>query len=770
MASQGDAAYCTILLTDNYLPGAMVLAHSLRDNGSTARLAALVTADTLSSQSINELRTVYDDIIPIRRIVNHNPANLFLMGRPDLIAMFSKIELWRQLQYQQLVYIDADAISLRAPDELLDMETHFAAVPDVGWPDCFNSGMMVLRPNLEDYNDLTALAETGTSFDGADQGLLNMHFKKWDRLSFTLNCTPSAHYQYVPAFRHFQQDISIIHFIGSKKPWQLSRDGGIQGTPYQELLGHWWAVYDRHYRPQPRKEAIKQQVSRTIPRESTVSDEAARHTTGKVAIEDHGFEPAAVAAAPETPPLPPYEQHQEDRQVEMGDQHVENQISSRPTSGHYEEPDLGHAPQHVHQEQTVEDSPSDERSHAVSTIEEYSDNIWHEESPANEHDPTDEAPYEELGAEQENPPPTFYEEPAPLSIVPQYVYGEQHMHVPQARRRRPALMNTQQSQQEPTNVATSRRARLATDEKAQEQPESTTKKRAFSPHPKAPRAHDVHSAPDGVELKSHGESADIFPSWHPTKPLFKPPMVEWNPAREPPPKFSLPEAPNLAFANYTMSLDTQLYQAPSQYVLPKPPTKTTSQTGNESENKDDDNEGTGLAKESPAIPTGAPKTVFPWEQYDKRRQTSRVFSPVTSATLTPSGSVTPATPTTKRDGGKPSSMPYEKQFSAGDIWRSFSRQSAWDDVPEIQEYVQALQRSRTGSVDSGTLQGIFATPNSSRRVSSHGIGAGGRAQLPEAAGVPRQTEWVGFTSDIFLRILRAASLLNEYITESKGEA
>lgn len=171
------------------------------------------------------------------------------MDRPDLIATFTKIELWRQTQYKRIVYIDCDVVALRAPDELLELEVDFAAVPDVGWPDCFNSGVMVLRPNLQDYLALRALAERGISFDGADQGLMNMHFRDWHRLSFSYNCTPSANYQYIPAYKHFQSTISMIHFIGAQKPWNMARQVEPIQSPYNQLLGRWWAVYDRHYRP-----------------------------------------------------------------------------------------------------------------------------------------------------------------------------------------------------------------------------------------------------------------------------------------------------------------------------------------------------------------------------------------------------------------------------------------------------------------------------------------------------------------------------------------
>ncbi|MCJ1263156.1 glycogenin glucosyltransferase [Lobaria immixta] len=226
----------------------MVLGHSLRDNGTKKRLVVLVTLDSVQVSTLDALKEVYDQIIPVDRIVNKSPANLYLMNRPDLVSTFTKISLWRQTQFEHLVYLDADVVTLRAPDELFDVDANFAGVPDIGWPDCFNSGVLSLKPNLGDYYALLALAQRGISFDGADQGLLNTHFRHWHRLSFAYNCTPSGHYQYVPAYRHFQSSISIVHYIGNDKPWITGREGTGASGVYEELLGRWWSVYDRHYR------------------------------------------------------------------------------------------------------------------------------------------------------------------------------------------------------------------------------------------------------------------------------------------------------------------------------------------------------------------------------------------------------------------------------------------------------------------------------------------------------------------------------------------
>ncbi|EEU41842.1 uncharacterized protein NECHADRAFT_123235 [Fusarium vanettenii 77-13-4] len=247
----GEQIYATLLLSDSYLPGALVLAHSLRDAGTHRKLAVLVTLDSVSADSITQLKAVYDYIFPVPRIRNDNPANLYLMNRGDLHSAFTKINLWKLTQFSKIVYIDADIVAYRAPDELFDITHPFSAAPDIGWPDLFNTGVMVLTPNMGDFYAMIAMAERGISFDGADQGLINMHFgNQYNRISFTYNVTPSAHYQYVPAYRHFQSSINMVHFIGAKKPWFTGRDAPRGADPFNDMVGRWWAVYDRHYRHQ----------------------------------------------------------------------------------------------------------------------------------------------------------------------------------------------------------------------------------------------------------------------------------------------------------------------------------------------------------------------------------------------------------------------------------------------------------------------------------------------------------------------------------------
>lgn len=252
-------AYITVLTNDRYLPGALNVANSLRDLGTQKSLAVLVA--NVSAESVVLLKTVYDDVINVNAIASSSVQELADLGRPELAATYTKILVWAQEQYSKVIYLDADVLPLQLLDEYFDIDLTvdkpIAAAPDSGWPDIFNSGVFITRPSKAVLEGLLSMIQTldSPSFDGGDQGLLNEFFLgKWKRLSFTFNVTPTAGYQYVPAFLRFFDDIKIVHFIGLNKPW-ISRDSslfasGSFGKGYDvmtSLHSSWWKVFNKHY-------------------------------------------------------------------------------------------------------------------------------------------------------------------------------------------------------------------------------------------------------------------------------------------------------------------------------------------------------------------------------------------------------------------------------------------------------------------------------------------------------------------------------------------
>uniref|UniRef100_A0A060SWD9 glycogenin glucosyltransferase n=1 Tax=Blastobotrys adeninivorans TaxID=409370 RepID=A0A060SWD9_BLAAD len=216
-------AYVTLLFSDDYLVGVLTLAHALRETGTERQIVVLVT-ESVSQASRDAIEQVFDSVIDVKHVENPHPnsTEFVLLNRPELQPSYSKIALWG-IPYKKVVYLDADVLVTRNIDDLFEVEIgplQVAAAPDIGWPDIFNSGVLVAVPNKEALTDLTARASHNQSFDGGDQGLLNQYFENsWVRIPFAYNVTPSTSYQYAPAFRHFQSQVRNVHFVGSVKPW-----------------------------------------------------------------------------------------------------------------------------------------------------------------------------------------------------------------------------------------------------------------------------------------------------------------------------------------------------------------------------------------------------------------------------------------------------------------------------------------------------------------------------------------------------------------------
>ncbi len=77
-----------------------------------------------------------------------NILNVFslILGRLDLFAVLTKLHVFRLMQYEKIIFLDADVLPVRPLSHLFTLPHEFSAVPDIGWPDIFNSGVMVLTP------------------------------------------------------------------------------------------------------------------------------------------------------------------------------------------------------------------------------------------------------------------------------------------------------------------------------------------------------------------------------------------------------------------------------------------------------------------------------------------------------------------------------------------------------------------------------------------------------------------------------------------------
>ncbi|KAK6465778.1 glycogenin glucosyltransferase [Scheffersomyces coipomensis] len=326
MAATKDSAYVTLLTNESYLPGALTLGKKLKtDLKTTYKLIILLDQSALSDHSLDLIKDVYDEIIPIDDKLINAPLEKVLqkLGREELSITFSKLLLWNQHKYETLIYLDSDTLPLKPLDSLFDTFQHLksdqiVASPDSGWPDIFNSGVLILKPDPTIFNKLIEFSSTENStFDGADQGLLNEFFNisssglNWLKLPYLFNVTPNYTnaYQYYPALLRFFDNIHLLHYIGASKPWHAP---DILSSDLNNFHNFWWADFNKFYTTDIKTKLL-----------SLPKGEAYNLKFGKYSnVWDTGIDPNFITNLPSiaptsiptsNPPIFPWE-HKEERQ------------------------------------------------------------------------------------------------------------------------------------------------------------------------------------------------------------------------------------------------------------------------------------------------------------------------------------------------------------------------------------------------------------------------------------------------------------------------
>ncbi|XP_075216633.1 glycogenin 1 isoform X1 [Lycorma delicatula] len=268
----GGFAWVTLATNDSYSLGALVLAHSLKRVNTAHQLAVMITPG-VSEAMRTQLSAVFNVVKVVDVLDSQDQDNLALLSRPELGITFTKLHCWRLTQFDKCVFLDADTIVLQNSDELFERE-ELSAAPDIGWPDCFNSGVFVFKPSDLTYKTLIEFALVHGTFDGGDQGLLNLFFSDWatkdisKHLPFVYNVVSSAMYTYLPAFKQFQDRLKIIHFIGSSKPWlqPFDTETGVarvssETQNQKTFIQLWWDLFCAYVHPTLTSNMSRQRLS-----------------------------------------------------------------------------------------------------------------------------------------------------------------------------------------------------------------------------------------------------------------------------------------------------------------------------------------------------------------------------------------------------------------------------------------------------------------------------------------------------------------------------
>lgn len=228
-------SYVTLLSSDSYIYGVILLYQSMKDTKTKYPLHVLIT-DDISEPIIEILRQLNisyskTNIISMpQTLMNHNiqinKSRAYIWEN-----CFTKFNIFNQTQFDKIIMLDCDILLLKNIDNLFD-KPHLTATLDGEYFSLwknephFNAGCMVIEPNNQEYLNILNFAQN-LSEDKflpcvmADQEILNLYYSNWlqqENLHLNKYYNIFAPYIQENHIEDISQNAYFIHFIG-RKPW-----------------------------------------------------------------------------------------------------------------------------------------------------------------------------------------------------------------------------------------------------------------------------------------------------------------------------------------------------------------------------------------------------------------------------------------------------------------------------------------------------------------------------------------------------------------------
>ena len=237
-------SYISLLTNNEFMPAMVAMLSSY----NKVKTSYPITVMVLPEVSINN-----------REILKHLGANVLSISQlhPTLFTTefkgieepegrsyhtcMCKLHIFRLTQFDKLIYVDSDMIFVQNIDELFQCDC-LSAVVDPGYRGIinqFNAGLMVVKPNLQTYDDLikimesynhknnwvTAMGSTTSKLD--DQQILYEYFHNWNEavhlhLDKNYNIMLSHYDWYKSTLLYNHHNIKILHMTCPLRPWKTS--------------------------------------------------------------------------------------------------------------------------------------------------------------------------------------------------------------------------------------------------------------------------------------------------------------------------------------------------------------------------------------------------------------------------------------------------------------------------------------------------------------------------------------------------------------------
>ncbi|CAG8667810.1 2477_t:CDS:2 [Ambispora leptoticha] len=253
--------WITLITKENdYIIGAKVLAFSLLRVESKYPLMILHTK-AVTKKTLDEFLQLRCQLRQVELLEPPKGVTQELVN--GYSETWTKLRAWELIEFERVVFLDADMLVVRNMDELLDDEelikdenwvpescvytpkTESSSNPTIiHFEDYFNSGMLVLKPNDKIFACMLKKLYNHPNPDALifpDQDFLNEFFNShWVRLPYIYNALKTL--RNCHSYMWHDDQVKNVHYI-LDKPWRITdRDSAEIKT--NELNLRWFKCFD----------------------------------------------------------------------------------------------------------------------------------------------------------------------------------------------------------------------------------------------------------------------------------------------------------------------------------------------------------------------------------------------------------------------------------------------------------------------------------------------------------------------------------------------
>lgn len=224
-------SYVTLLSTDNFLMGVLMLYWSLRRVHTQYPLFVLCSDSvSVAAKAMLDKHHIAYQTLTSNISIDTNKINTD-EGYGHWNHTFDKLFVWSLTQFDKVVYLDSDMQVIRNIDYLFDCP-HMSAVRADIWNepglDKLNSGLIVIEPNNSEFEGLCHIVQSGVVAlrNMGDQDIIRAYYSDWGaKPELTLHPGLNVFYSEIARGVIHEEDVnpvSVIHYIGCRKPWMIS--------------------------------------------------------------------------------------------------------------------------------------------------------------------------------------------------------------------------------------------------------------------------------------------------------------------------------------------------------------------------------------------------------------------------------------------------------------------------------------------------------------------------------------------------------------------